>query len=245
MIQAGKSGWRLKPTIRILNQASKVAISGEVASTNGSDMNGTMVSVQKLTSDPIRETNKIKVQGSTVAEGEDATNNATYTLFTNPGEQNLVAYKDGFLPGVYSLSPSAGDALTRNFTLQNATMGAINGTVSVDDDLSDDNYVVLSFRHQVEDIDSNNATWVELKSLTQAGDISDDALSNDDNFSWTFNATLPDMSSSPGQYRVVATLYNKDYDDDDDDDDPKILAEQGLNATLGDELSFTLNEWVE
>jgi hypothetical protein len=77
----------------------------------------------------------------------------------------------------------------------------------------------------------------------------------------------PIMSDSPGDYRVVATLSENDYDDDDegggnpfgdrddrddrfdrdDDDDDvddktRILDEQAFNATLGDELVFNLEK---
>jgi len=271
VIQAGKR-WILKPTIRILNGVNKAAISGEVASSNDdTDMNGTMVSVQKLDENALKETHQIQIRGATFAEGQDNSNNATYTIFTNPGTQNLVAYKDGFLPGAYSMNLNPGETLTRNFTLQNAVMGAINGTVTVEEGLFENEYVVLSFRHRIEYIGLDNVSSIEVKSLRQSDE------SSSDRFAWSFNATLPDLSESPGDYRVVATLFQSDYDDDDDggnpfddrndsfgrndgddddfddaaddddddddvDDKTRILDEQALNATLGDVLEFTLEK---
>jgi hypothetical protein len=267
VIQAGKSGlWLLKPTIRILNSVEKVTLTGEIGSSNETDMNGTLVSVQILNDQSIKETNEVQVLGASVSQGLEGSENATYTLYTEPGNQNLVAYKQGFLPGVHIVNPDPGATLVRNFTLQNATMGVINGTVEVSgDDLSEDDYVALSFRHQLESIGSGDVTWIELKNQRQ--NIEEDEVEEDNGreiFLWSFNATLPDMSESIGNYRVVATLFESDYDDDDevrgnpfgdrddrfdrdDDDDDvddktRILDEQAFNATLGDELVFNLEK---
>jgi hypothetical protein len=248
VVKAGKSGkWLLKPTIRVLNKASRAAISGEIDSTNDADMNGTLVSAQKVDQGAEKETNLVQLRGATVAEGEEGSNNATYTLFTDPGEQNLVAYKDGFEPGVRLVNPSAGDTLTHNFTLQNATMGYINGTVEISNanDLSEDQIVALSFRRRVDYENSSGDAFVELKNLRRS--IED----LNTTFSWAFNATLPEVA---GDYRVVATLFEVDDDFEeaqgkkfeDEDDDAivrKIVAEQAKNATIGTpDLSFNLSK---
>ena len=260
VIKAGQSGkWILKPTIKILNSINKATLTGKIASTTGSDMNGTLVSVQAFDEQAVKKTNEIQVLGSTVAEGQEGSDKATYTLYSEPGDQNLVAFKDGFLPGVYIVNPDPEETLVRDFTLQDGTLGVINGTVTVEgDDLSDDDYIILSFRHQLESIGPGDVTWIELKNQRQNIEDGDEVI-----FHWNFNATLPNMSTFPGDYRVVATLFKSDYDDDDDDrgnpsvgqdevpdrnddddvdDKTRILDEQSFNATLGDELFFTLEK---
>jgi hypothetical protein len=247
VVKAGASGkWLLKPTIRILNKANRAVVSGEIS--DGEDMNGTLVSAQKYDKDANKETNLVQVHGSTIAEGEQgSSHNATYTLFTDPGNLNIVAYKDGFLPAVISEDLRSGDSITRNFTLQSTLTGKINGTVEINDvsDLSEDQIVALSFRQRVDYENSSDDALVELKNLRRGIE------KTNTRFSWNFNATLPDVTR---EYRVVATLFEVDDDfeeargkkfEDEDDDAVvrRILDVKAQNATIGDSnVDFVLSK---
>ena len=213
VIKAGLSGkWLLRPTIRVLNKANQVTVSGQVS--NGSAMNGTGISAQKVNPDA-NGTNRIRILGSTVAEGVEGSTNATYTLFTVPGEQNIVAYKDEYAPEVVPIDPSAGDTLTRNFRLNSTETGSISGNVNVISEISEDNKVVLSFRTNVDDL------YVEIKSKSRVLEESNT------NLDWNYNATLPEST----EFKVVATYF---------DEDNKILASQSSNATTtSNGLDFT------
>ena len=203
VIKAGSSdNWLLKPVIRVLNKANQVTVSGKVS--DGSDMNGTSISAQKVDSDA-NGTNGIQVLGSTVAVDEEGSTNATYTLFTVPGEQNIVAYKDGYAPEVVHINPSAGDDLTRDFQLESTETGYISGNVNATSELFEGDKVVLSFRTNVDDI------YIEVKSKKIS------VASNTD-LEWNYNATLP----RGVEFKIVGTYF---------DDDGKVIAEDSRNAT--------------
>ena len=240
VIQAGNSGnWLLKPTIRVLNRADLVSLSGQVASEGrDADMNGTRLSAQWLDAGAAEETTRLQVGTATRARGIEGSLNSTYTLVTEPGEQVWVASKDGFVPAARLADPSPGAEPSWDVELQNATMGYVNGTVSLNDDLLatdfQTEFVRLSFRHRLETVDSGQETWIELKQLQQA-----DLVSQDGEFVWSFNARLPDMSQAPGEYRVVASLLQQE----DDDQEPTLVDDAAENATLGQVLDFELQSF--
>ncbi|MEF8823516.1 MAG: DUF4382 domain-containing protein [Desulfohalobiaceae bacterium] len=211
VIKAGLSGnWLLKPTIRVLNKANQVTVSGQVS--DGSAMNGTGISAQKVDPDA-NETNRIRILGSTVAEGVEGSTNATYTLFTVPGEQNIVAYKDEYAPEVVPINPSAGDTLTRNFQLESTETGSISGNVNVISEFSEGE-VVLSFRTIVDGF------YVEVKSKSRS-------VEPNAGVEWNYNATLP----AGKEYRIVGTYF---------DEDNNILDSQSINAsTTSNSIDFT------
>jgi hypothetical protein len=157
---------------------------------------------------------------------------------TEPGEQVWVASKDGFVPAAKRADPSPGAEPSWDVELQNATMGYVNGTVSLNDDLLvtdfQTEFVRLSFRHRVEAVNTGQETWIELKQLQQA-----DLVSQDGEFVWSFQASLPDMSQSPGDYRIVASLLQQE----DDDEEPTLVDEAVENATLGQVLDFELQSF--
>lgn len=203
VIKAGSSGnWLLKPTIRVLNKADQVTVSGKVS--DGSAMNGTSISAQKDDPDT-NGTNRIQILGSTVAEGVKGSTNATYTLFTIPGKQNIVAYKDEYAPEVTPINPSAGDAFTQNFQLESTETGSISGNVDVTSQVAKGDKVVLSFRTNVDD------SYVELKSKSRS------VVSNTE-LEWDYNATLPNTE----EFKIIATYL---------DEDGKVIAEKSTNAT--------------
>lgn len=186
----------------MLNKANQVTVSGKVS--DGSDIIGTSVSAQKV--DPeANATNRIQVLGSTVAEGEEGSSNATYTLFTVPGEQNIVAYKDGYTPEAVHINPSAGDALTQNFQLESTETGYISGNVDVTSGLSEGNKVVLSFRTNVDNL------YVEVKSKKRS-------VESNNVLEWSYNATLPIAT----EFKIVGTYF---------DGEGKVIAEDSINAT--------------
>jgi hypothetical protein len=240
VIQAGASdNWLLKPTIRVLNRTDLATLSGQVASEGrDADMNGTRLSAQWLDANANQETDRVQVRTATIARGLEESLNATYTLVTEPGEQVWVASKDGFVPAAKRADPSPGAEPSWEVELQNATMGYVNGTVSLNDDLLvtdfQTEFVRLSFRHRVEAVDTGQETWIELKQLQQA-----DLVSQDGEFVWSFQASLPDMSQSPGDYRIVASLLQQE----DDDEEPTLVDEAVENATLGQVLDFELQSF--
>ena len=211
VVKAGLSeNWLLKPTIRLLNKTNQVTVSGQVS--DGSAMNGTSISAQKVDPDA-NETNRIQILGSTVAEGEQDSTNATYTLLTVPGEQHIVAYKDEYAAEVVPVNPSAGDTLTRDFQIESTETGSISGNVAVTNVLSEGE-VVLSFRTNVDDL------YVEIKSKSRSVEPNTDV-------EWNYNATLPGDT----EFTVVGTYFNEDNN---------ILDSQSINAsTTSNNADFT------
>ncbi len=203
VVKAGKSGmYLLIPVIRVLNESNEATVSGQIDSDNATDtMKGTLVSLQKHDPEATRATNEVHVEGSTLAEHNATLDNATYTLLSSPGEFNVVAYKDNYEPAVALVNLSAGNETTQNFTLQSADMGTINGTVTVQDELDDEQSIILSFRHTVDYISAPGSPLVEVKRL-QAG-----ADEDENPFTWSYNASLPDLE---GEYTIAATLAEVD-----------------------------------
>jgi hypothetical protein len=139
IVMAGASGqWLLKPTIKVLKDYS--IITGKVTDISPKPLEGVLVSVQKYDPDADDPKDEVVIQTSTLTDEF-----GDYAIFIQPGEYNIVAYKDGFAPFCSRLTLGPDATLVHDFTLDAADTGTVLGEIEIVGG-TDEQHVTLSFR---------------------------------------------------------------------------------------------------
>jgi hypothetical protein len=169
VIQAGKSGkWLLKPAVKILDAAEYSRVGGSIFDGNSYTLEGVLVSAQVYDPDALDARDRVKIQGSTFSNAD-----GFYTVIIQPGTYNLLAYREGFLPGASALTTLTNKVYTRHFTLGTASTGTISGNVLIAG-ADNEKHASLSFRQMALLGGSAEEQELEIKSINVAntGDYS-------------------------------------------------------------------------
>ena len=191
VVKAGsKDKWLLKPTIKVLDTRDNSIVRGTVTTVSDETevlLRRVLVSAQTYDSGAADVKDQVLIQTSTltdVYEGE-------YSIFIQPGQYNIVAYKDGFAPLCSKLDIEPDHEYPLNFTLKAAETGIVSGKVDIDHP-SPDQHVTLSFRQNVQcDPSTSEDQQIEVKSVNVAN-------------SGSYGVILPE-----GIYTVVASTYGR------------------------------------
>jgi len=191
--KGGLGSYILIPTIKIIEEKTSAYVKGQVNATDGENMNGTKMSLQTYnSSDKLDPRERVNVLTHTIAkQNNDTQDNAGYQLQIREGTYNLVGYKPGYQPKVKDLEVEEGENYIRNFTLEKADTGFVNGTLNgtITTWNKEYQYINLSFQREMED------DMVEIDGQKIAIEIE-----NSNTFDKLFNATLPH-----GDYSIVAS----------------------------------------
>ena len=143
---------------------------------------GALVTAQSA--DPLAADAKDQV---VVAAGTLSGADGGYALFLTPGDYNLVAVADGYLPACSTVSLLAATPTTADFALEPAVAapGSISGSVSIAG-AGADQVVTLDFRQEATCNGASSATTITVRSLNVAN-------------GGTFDVALP-----AGTFQVVA-----------------------------------------
>ncbi|MGB6012596.1 MAG: DUF4382 domain-containing protein, partial [Desulfobacterales bacterium] len=190
IVQAGASGqWLLKPTINVLETDNYSIIRGTVTLSDEKDPEGIMVSAQIYDTDADDLKDKIVIQASTLTDEF-----GDYTIFIQPGEYNIMAYKYGYRPFCSRLTVVSDKTTHENdFILNTTDTGTVSDEIEIVDGTAEQ-YVTLSFRQDA-DCDPDileEGEQIEVKSVNVANPGS-------------FTVILPE-----GTYSVVASAYGKE-----------------------------------
>jgi hypothetical protein len=191
IVQAGASGqWLLKPTIKVFETDNYSIIRGTVTTVADETeelLKRVLVSAQKYDSGAADVKDQVLIQTSTLTDEFGA-----YTIFIQPSEYNIVAYKDGYAPLCSKLDIGSDQEHPLNFTLDAKGTGTVSGDVEILDP-SPDQYVTLSFRQSAQcGPSAPGVQQIEVKSLNVANP-------------GFFTVILPE-----GTYSVVASAYGKE-----------------------------------
>ena len=192
VVKAGASGqWLLKPTIKVLDTRDDSIVRGTVTSFPDETemlLKRVLVSAQKYDSAAadIKE-DKVLIQTSTLTDVYDG----EYSIFIQPGQYNIVAYKDGFAPLCSKLDIEPDHEYPLNFTLLATGTGTVSGKIEIVDG-TDEQYVTLSFRQSAQ---CDGDQQIELKSLNVGNNGS-------------YSVILPVLPAGTS-YSVVASTYNR------------------------------------
>ena len=142
VVKAGKSGkYLLKPTIKVIG-TTIATVSGVV--TNGTVLEGVLVSAQIYTSDAVDAKDRVAVQAATVTD-----ENGEYMLYVQPGDYNIVAYEEGYAPECTVLDAQASTDYAEDFNLTAAATGTLSGTVTITGG-GDEDVVTVSIRQDAD-----------------------------------------------------------------------------------------------
>lgn len=162
VVIAGHSGkYLLKPTIKMLETSLAGIINGSITKYwNDSLLANVAVSAQIFDVTASDAKDRVKIQTSTIADAD-----GLFSLFLAPGTYNLVFIKQGYQAFVIPVTVVAGEIVTVNASLADATTGTISGAVDMSGGDSE-TYATLSFRQSV--VINGNNEEIELLSLNVA-----------------------------------------------------------------------------
>jgi len=145
VVVAGNSGnFNLKPTIKVLSTDAFTIVNGTVQQSGASGTTTAVadatVSGQTFDSAAADLKDQVVVNAATGSEAD-----GTYELFIKPGDYNLVAYHDGFVPQAVNFTAVAGQVQTQDFLLAPSDMGNISGAVNIAG-ITQPTFAHLSFR---------------------------------------------------------------------------------------------------
>jgi hypothetical protein len=192
VVKAGKSGkYLLKPTVKVLNTAEYVIVSGQLTdsdTTPATTLEGSLVTAQVTDATQPDAKDQVVIEAGTLADV-----NGEYALFLAPGEYNLVATQAGYLPDCLAINLIADDTKTMtDFSLSTPmdALGSISGTVAIAN-AQPDQYATIDFRQNITCLDALLATSITVKSIN----IADGGL---------YSVDLP-----AGNYHLVASTFGK------------------------------------
>ena len=166
VVQAGKSGnWLLKPTIKVLETVDN-SVSG-VVDDGSQPIEGALVSAQVHDPDAPDAKDEVIVESTTVTTEE-----GYYKIFLPPDTYNVVATKEGYLPGCREVDAQYFEEYIAHFSLEAAAESfTISGTVS--GLATDEDTALLSIRLLDVDCGGSANTTIEVGSVIVAnGDYS-------------------------------------------------------------------------
>ncbi|MDH3566150.1 MAG: DUF4382 domain-containing protein [Desulfobacteraceae bacterium] len=185
IVMAGASGqWLLKPTIKVLETDNYSIIRGNITDTSDIPLEGVLVSVQKYNPDADDPKDKVVIQTSTLTD-----ESGDYTIFIQPGEYNIIAYKYDYSPVCSRLTVGPDETREHNFTLETSDTGTVSGQIEIVEGTAEQ-HVTLSFRQSAQ---CDGDQQIEVKSVNVANDS--------DGF---YTVSLP-----AGDYSLVASAYGK------------------------------------
>ena len=196
VVQAGSSGqWHLKPTIKFGETPDYSIIKGKVTDV-ADGIKGVLVTAQQYDASAPDEKDEVIVTASTLTDI-----NGDYSLFVEPGVHNIVAFMDGYSPGVDRVEVVAGGVLNLvDFNLIGpATSRTISGRVIIPTDGSELQYATLSFRQEVDVVTCTACVageMIEIKTVNVANGNGTDT---------DFNVSLP-----VGIYQLVSSTFGFD-----------------------------------
>src|SRR5512140_778494 len=125
VVVAGNSGkYLLKPTIQVIDTAVATVINGMVTKlADSSAVGGALVNIQVFDGTIVDPTDQIVVLNSTFTDDTDAQRGAYKFFFAVPAPTtiNLVAVKEGLVPGAERFLIENGNAYTKDFALTDPT----------------------------------------------------------------------------------------------------------------------------
>lgn len=204
VVQAGKSGqWLLKPTIKMGETEGYSIIKGQV--TDGDitgpkilGLEGVLVSAQQYDSEASDVKDEVIVTASTLTD-----ENGFYSLFVEPGDYNIVAFRSDRNPVFEKVPVLSGQVRSSengnaiDFELKTSSNnGWIVGSVTIPGADTSEQYATLSFRQDADCTACETDEKIEIKSLNVLN-------------SQAFN---PDPSDPlpVGQYSLVASTFGYD-----------------------------------
>ena len=160
VVEAGNSGqWLLKPTIKVGELKEYSIIEGMVTDNDGNGISDAMVSAQYFDGGASDDKDEVIVQAATRTDDK-----GDYSLFVKPDSYNLVAYADDKEFVSRGITTTEGQVLDdpniTDFQLNNATIGTINGSVSISG-ADDQQYATISYQNKI----SNSSEWIEIRSI--------------------------------------------------------------------------------
>jgi hypothetical protein len=196
IVRAGNKGkCLLSPTIKVLDTKECSLISGIVVTDidTESAMEGVWVSAQIYDLEAADPKDSVVIQTSTITD-EDG----SYTIFLEPGEYNIIAYKDGYNPDCAKTVTISNTSYTQDFLLTSASTEVISGSVDIEGE-DDDQYVTIAVRQALTCTGNSGEEQIETISLN---------IANGGNY----NIRLPQGTA----YNVVASTYGKETQKVDD-----------------------------
>jgi len=196
IVMAGASGqWLLKPTIKVLETDNYSIIRGTTTADDETEvlLKKVLVSAQKYGSDAADVKDQVLIQASTLTDEFGA-----YTIFIQPGDYNIIAYKYGYRPVCSRLTLGPDETREHDFTLDTTDTGTVSGEIEIVDGTTEQ-HVTLSFR-QAADCDPiipEVDEQIEVKSVNVANDSDG-----------SYIVSLP-----VGDYTLVASAYGKETKD--------------------------------
>jgi hypothetical protein len=188
VVKAGASGkYLLKPTVKVHNATAGAVVAGVVSKADSSPvahLSGVFVTAQVADPSSADAKDQVVIEGGTLSDSDGG-----YALFLAPGDYNLVAVRDGYMPACTAVSLQPASQTTADFALtpvaENGT-GDLTGIVSIAG-ASADQAVTVDFRQEGICDGASTTTMITVASVNVA---------NGGNFS----VTLP-----VGEYQVVAS----------------------------------------
>ena len=187
VVETGNGKYLLKPTVKVHHVDGGAIVSGTVYNSAELGIDGALVTAQIYNAASLDAEDKVVIEAGTLANdfGE-------YKLFLAPGDYNLVAAQDGYLPDCATVSLVAYNtynSATLDFDLAAAKLGDIDGSVSIIGAVADQ-YATIDFRQVLTCIDAEEDADITVKSVNIAN--------NSD-----YSVSLPE-----GNYQVVASSFN-------------------------------------
>lgn len=191
VVIAGSSGqYQIKPTVKVLAATDAATVFGvgrEAGAASTVLLDGALVTAQVADATSPDPRDQVVIEGGTMSATD-----GSYALLLAPGDYNLVAVRDDYLPtcSEISLPPSTQYAADFALTLAPTPPGAISGSVSIAD-AGADQVVTLEFRQELTCDGAAAPTMITVRSLNVAN-------------GGAFDVTLPD-----GTYQVVAATAGR------------------------------------
>ncbi len=192
VVKAGsKDKYLLKPTVKVLDTADYAIVKGTVSDDSVAPLvqAGALVTAQKTEPSNPESTERVVIEAGTLAN-----ESGDYALFLAPGDYNLVATQEGFLPGCAAVSLVEDSVTPQDLTvLTGASPGSITVQVAIADPL-EDQHVTIDFQLIEVDCGGTDLTTISVKSVNLFADADGEIYVLD----------LPE-----GEYQVVASTYKK------------------------------------
>lgn len=191
VVVAGSSGkYLLKPTVKVLETSEGAVVSGTVSESGASPpvlLDGALVTAQVADPTSADARDQVAIETGTLSAAD-----GSYSLFLAPGDYNLVAVENGYLPACSAVSLAAGSQTTADLALDPTPTdpGSVTGTVSISG-ASADQVVTIDFRQQLACAGTSSPAMVTVQSITVAN-------------GGAFTVSLP-----AGNYQVVASTSNE------------------------------------